>query len=106
MPCPTSTARMIDASACGRATLRPESKARAIVTTTMRIGPHEIWGIGASFPSRVGDFRSYLDHFSSGRMSRDSMDNLVREQSLEVIERLHPQVRTTVVRNAATTTVA
>ena len=39
-------------------------------------------------------------------MSRNSMDNMVREQSLEDIERLHLRVRTTVVRNAATTTVA
>jgi hypothetical protein len=39
-------------------------------------------------------------------MSRDSMDNMVREQSLEDIERLHFRARTTVVRNAATTTVA
>jgi hypothetical protein len=34
------------------------------------------------------------------------MDNMEREQSLEHIERLHLWVRTTVVRNAATTTVA
>ena len=37
----------------------------------------------------------------------DSMDNMVREESLlEDIEPLHLRVRTTVVRNAATTTVA
>jgi hypothetical protein len=34
------------------------------------------------------------------------MDDMVREQSLQDIERLHLRIRTTVVRNAATTTVA
>jgi hypothetical protein len=34
------------------------------------------------------------------------MDNMVREQGLEGIERLHLRLRATVERNAATTTVA
>src|SRR5580698_4024689 len=50
MPFPISTARMIGASAFGKAAAGHESGTRkTMVTTTMRMVPAEIWGTVVSF---------------------------------------------------------